>query len=89
MEIINKKDGRDFSSAILLQMENKIDRNSVQALIDNNGYNFATSVYNYMQEERGIFPTLKGLDNAYKLLDREQQLRCDRVFFNLIRQDYY
>ena len=89
MEIINKKDGRDFSSAILLQMENKIDRNSVQALIDNNGYNFATSVYNYMQEERGIFPTLKGLDDAFNLLNREEQLRCFRVFNNLIRQDYY
>ena len=86
---VEHKDGRDFTSAINLQMGNKIDRDSVQALIDNNGYNFATSVYNYCQEERGIFPTLEGLDSAYKLLDREQQLRCDRVFNNLIRQDYY
>ena len=89
MQFINKKDGRDFTPAISLQMDSKINRESVKALIDNNGYDFAVQVYSYMQDERRIFPTLKGLDGAFDLLDREQQLRCFRVFNNLIRQDYY
>ena len=89
MEIINKNDGRDFSKAISLQMSNEINRECVEALIANDGYQFAIHAYTHCQGDRGIYPTLKGLDGAYKLLDREQQLRCDRVFNNLIRQDYY
>ena len=89
MQVVNKKDERDFTGAILLQMENKINRPSVQALIDNDGYIFAVQTYDFMQEERKIYPTLKGLDSAFNLLSHGEKLRAFRVFNNLIRQDYY
>lgn len=89
MQVINKKDGRDFTKAINLQMSGKLDRECVQALIDDDGYKFGVSVYDHQQQIQGIFPTLVDLDSEYQMLSREQQLRCTRVFGNLIRQDYY
>lgn len=42
-----------------------------------------------MQNEKNIVPTLGGLDNATKVLSRDERFRAYRVFNNLIRQDYY